>query len=77
MSEEVTVYTTEDCSFCDRLLLLLDKFGVEYEEIDATGADLEFTRMPQIVFPDGSILTGFNPGKVRKKIIESRQVGLS
>ena len=73
MTKKVTVYTAEGCGPCKLLLQQLDKLGVEYEAVDVTDADLEFTRMPQMVFPDDSILTGFNSRKVRKKV---RELGL-
>ncbi len=67
MAKDVTVYTTDPCSFCTRVKQLLDARGVEYTEInmarDAAGrAELvERTGMmsfPQVVIRD-EVLGGF------------------
>jgi glutaredoxin 3 len=64
---QITVYTTEPCSFCARVKQLLAQRGVEYEEInlskDPTGrAELvERTGMlsfPQVVIGD-EVIGGF------------------
>ncbi len=34
---DVQVYTTDYCPYCDRAKALLQKRGIEYEEIDVTG----------------------------------------
>ena len=64
---EVTVYSTDPCSFCDRAKDLLTKRGVAFEEInlakdpEGRAALLERTGMlsfPQIVIGD-EVLGGF------------------
>jgi len=64
---EITVYTTEPCSFCVRVKQLLDARGLEYSEVnlskDAAGraALAERTGMlsfPQVVIGD-EVVGGF------------------
>jgi glutaredoxin 3 len=66
-AKNVTVYTTEPCSFCSRVKQLLDARGVAYTEInlarDAAGRQelVERTGMmsfPQVVI-DGEVIGGF------------------
>lgn len=63
----VTVYTTEMCPFCRSAKALLDKRGVEYDEVnlardpDGRNKLIEITGMvtfPQIVI-DGTSIGGF------------------
>ena len=39
MAPVVQVYTTDYCPYCDRAKALLQKRGIEYEEIDVSGDD--------------------------------------
>jgi len=62
---DVTVYTTEPCSFCSRVKQLLDARGVEYTEInlarDAAGRQELVQRTGMMSFPQviiGSELVG-------------------
>jgi glutaredoxin 3 len=66
-AKNVTVYTTDPCSFCSRVKQLLDARGVEYTEInmarDAAGRHelVQKTGMmsfPQVVI-DGELIGGF------------------
>lgn len=62
---EVTVYTTERCSFCTRVKMLLSSQGVEFREENLAGRPDEVVALaertgmmtlPQVVV--GSILVG-------------------
>jgi glutaredoxin 3 len=63
----ITVYTTDPCSFCSRAKALLDQRGLTYEEVnlakDPSGRAqlVELTGMmsfPQVVI-DGEVIGGF------------------
>ncbi len=64
---DVTVYTTEPCSFCSRVKQLLDARGVEYTEInlarDAAGRQELVERTGMMSFPQviigGELVGGF------------------
>jgi glutaredoxin 3 len=64
---QVTVYTTDPCSFCARVKGLLKTRGVEFEEInlakDPTGRMELVGRTGMMSFPqvvvDGALLGGF------------------
>jgi len=64
---EITVFTTEPCSFCTRVKALLQARGVEYREInlskDPEGRAELARRTGMLSFPqvlvDGSLLGGF------------------
>jgi glutaredoxin 3 len=63
----ITVYSTEPCSFCVRAKALLDRRGVPYEEInlakDPSGRAELVERTGMISFPqiviEGEVLGGF------------------
>lgn len=72
---EVIVYTKPRCTQCDRTKALLNKFGVEYEEVDVTTSqialarikdDWGFTQAPVIEVQDFDVWSGFNPDKIRE-----------
>ena len=64
---DVTVYTTDPCSFCTRVKQLLDARKVEYTEInlsrDAAGRTQLVERTGMMSFPqvlvDGELIGGF------------------
>jgi glutaredoxin 3 len=65
---DVTVYTTEPCSFCARVKGLLKSRGVEYAEVNLSkdpDGRVELARrtgmmtFPQVIV-DGRLLGGFN-----------------
>jgi glutaredoxin 3 len=67
MAKDVTVYTTDPCSFCTRVKQLLDARGVEYTEInmarDAAGraelvAKTGMMSFPQVLIGD-ELIGGF------------------
>jgi len=65
---DVTVYTTEPCSFCARVKGLLKSRGVEFDEVnlskDPAGRVELAQRTGMMTFPqvivDGQLLGGFN-----------------
>jgi glutaredoxin 3 len=66
-AKNVTVYTTDPCSFCSRVKQLLDARGVEYTEInmarDAAGRQELVQKTGMMSFPqviiDGELVGGF------------------
>jgi glutaredoxin 3 len=63
----ITIYTTDPCSFCTRAKALLERRGLEYEEVDLAkdpegrGRLVELTGMmsfPQVVV-GGEVVGGF------------------
>ncbi len=42
---DVVVYTTDRCSFCVRVKMLLDLRGIEYEEINLAGNPAGFVEL--------------------------------
>jgi glutaredoxin 3 len=65
---EVIVYTTEPCSYCSRVKMLLSKRGIAYKEInlarDADGRSALAERTGMLSFPqvvvDGELIGGFD-----------------
>jgi glutaredoxin 3 len=65
----VVLYTTERCSFCDRVKVLLDRKGVSYDEVELPREDMESRRqlvrltgrytLPQLTV-DGQPLGGWD-----------------
>jgi len=51
-----TVYTREDCPWCSRAKLLLDKMGANYEEVSQKHPD--WPTYPAIV-AEGNLIGGF------------------
>ena len=76
--EQMTIYSTEWCGYCHRLMKQLDREGVPYPAVDIeqdpASADL-VTRVnggnqtvPTVVFPDGSALTNPSLAQVKSKL---------
>jgi mycoredoxin len=65
--EQLTIYSTQWCGYCHRLMKQLDREGVGYAvvdiEHDPAAADYVMSvnggnqTVPTVVFPDGSALT--------------------
>ena len=81
-AKNVTVYTTDPCSFCSRVKQLLDARGVEYTEInmarDAAGRQelVQRTGMmsfPQVVIGD-QLIGGFQETLKADQTGELRQL---
>jgi len=65
---KVTVHTTEDCDACDKALDLITSYEVEVVIVDVTDHKTEFGLLPQISFPDGETLFGFQVRRLKKKL---------
>ena len=67
MPEQLTIYSTQWCGYCHRLMKQLDREGVGYAvvdiEQDPSAADYVMSvnggnqTVPTVVFPDGSAMT--------------------
>lgn len=78
MSAPLTVYSTEWCGYCHRLVRQLDREGVQYEyvdiEQDPDAAALVMSvnggnqTVPTVVFPDGTALTNPSVAQVLAKL---------
>ena len=62
----IKVYTTPTCIYCHALMDWLDDFGVEYEEIDATGMD-GISAVPVTEIGDKKIV-GFDRPAIKKAL---------
>lgn len=78
MSDDVTLYSTVWCGFCQRLKAQLDRDGIEYTEIDierspeaariveqANGGN---RTVPTLVYSDGSTQTNPSAAEVKEKL---------
>jgi mycoredoxin len=65
--DQLTIYSTQWCGYCHRLMKQLDREGVRYDvvdiEYDPAAADYVMSvnggnqTVPTVVFPDGSAMT--------------------
>ena len=78
MPPELTVYSTQWCGYCHRLMRQLDREQVGYRvvdiELDSAGADFVMgvnggtQTVPTVVFPDGTALTNPNLAQVKERL---------
>ena len=78
MAEQMTIYSTTWCGYCQRLMTQLDRDGVPYltVDIEQDPAAAEFVRsindgnqtVPTVVFPDGSALTNPSVAQVKQRL---------
>jgi mycoredoxin len=78
MASELTVYSTQWCGYCHRLMRQLDREEVHYVvvdiEQDPTAADFVMgvnggnQTVPTVVFPDGSALTNPSLAQVKERL---------
>ena len=47
MTQEIRIYSTSYCPYCDRAKELLGRKGIEYQEIDLTSSPDEFTKLKE------------------------------
>ena len=74
----LTIYSTQWCGYCHRLMKQLDREGVDYEvvdiEQDAKAADYVMSvnggnqTVPTVVFGDGSALTNPSVAQVKQRL---------
>ena len=75
---EITVYTTSWCPFCHRLLMDLDRAGIDFEDIDieetpeaatiVEGFNRGNRTVPTVVFADGTGMTNPDLSLVLQKL---------
>ncbi|HWH29383.1 MAG TPA: mycoredoxin [Mycobacteriales bacterium] len=78
MPAELTVYSTQWCGYCHRLMRQLDRESVGYTvvdiEHDAGAAEFVMSvnggnqTVPTVVFPDGTALTNPSLAQVRERL---------
>ena len=74
----MTIYSTEWCGYCHRLMAQLDRAGVSYAEVDIehdpTAAELVMQvnggnrTVPTVLFQDGTAMTNPSLKQVLEKI---------
>ena len=62
----IKVYTTPTCIYCHALMDWLDDLGVEYEEIDATGA--EGISAEPVTEINGERIVGFDRPAIKRAL---------
>lgn len=78
MADLMTIYSTEWCGYCHRLMKQLDREGLAYDTVDIeqdpAAADYVMSvnggsqTVPTVVFPDGSALTNPSLSQVKDKL---------
>jgi mycoredoxin len=78
MPAPLTIYSTQWCGYCHRLMKQLDREDVAYEvvdiEHDPVGAEFVMDvnggnqTVPTVVFPDGSALTNPSLAQVKERL---------
>jgi len=76
--EQLTIYSTQWCGYCHRLMKQLDREDVQYAVIDIEHdpAAAEFVMgvnggnqtVPTVVFPDGSAMTNPSLAQVKERL---------
>jgi mycoredoxin len=76
--DQLTIYSTQWCGYCHRLMKQLDREGVGYDVVDIehepTAADYVMSvnggaqTVPTVVFPDGSALTNPSLSEVKERL---------
>jgi len=78
MPSDLTIYSTQWCGYCHRLMKQLDREGVPYAvvdiEHDATAADYVMSvnggnqTVPTVVFRDGTAMTNPSLAQVKSQL---------
>ena len=78
MPDQITIYSTEWCGYCHRLMRQLDREGVAYEVVDIEqvpdAADYVMSvnggnqTVPTVVFPDGHAMTNPSLAQVKDRL---------
>ena len=78
MPDDLTIYSTQWCGYCHRLMKQLDREGVPYAvvdiEHDATAADYVMNvnggnqTVPTVVFRDGTAMTNPSLAQVKSQL---------
>jgi mycoredoxin len=77
-AQELTIYSTQWCGYCHRLMKQLDREGIGYDvvdiEHDPAAADYVMSvnggnqTVPTVVFPDGHALTNPSLADVKARV---------
>jgi mycoredoxin len=80
--EQLTIYSTQWCGYCHRLMRQLDREGVAYDVVDIEQQPeaAEFVMsvnggnqtVPTVVFPDGTALTNPSLGDVKGRLADEK-----
>ena len=78
MSDQLTIYSTQWCGYCHRLMSQLDREGIAYDvvniEQDETSAEFVMSvnggnrTVPTVLFPDGTALTNPSVAQVKQRL---------
>ena len=78
MPDQLTIYSTQWCGYCHRLMKQLDREGVGYDVVDIehepSAADYVMSinggnqTVPTVVFPDGTALTNPSLSQVKERL---------
>ena len=78
MADSLTIYSTQWCGYCHRLMKQLDREGVGYDvvdiERDPAAADYVMSvnggnqTVPTVVFPDGTAMTNPSLREVTQRL---------
>jgi mycoredoxin len=78
MSDQLTIYSTQWCGYCHRLMKQLDREGVAYVTVDIENDPVaaDFVKsvnggnqtVPTVVFTDGSALTNPSLAQVKERL---------
>lgn len=82
MPEQLTIYSTQWCGYCHRLMRQLDREGVGYDVVDIEQQPeaAEFVMsvnggnqtVPTVLFPDGTALTNPSLAEVKGRLAGER-----
>lgn len=82
MPDQLTIYSTQWCGYCHRLMRQLDREGVGYAVVDIEQQPdaAEFVMsvnggnqtVPTVVFPDGTALTNPSLAEVKGRLEEEK-----
>jgi len=80
--EQLTIYSTQWCGYCHRLMRQLDREGVAYDVVDIEerpdAADFVMSvnggnqTVPTVVFPDGTALTNPSLAEVKGRLADEK-----
>ena len=78
MPDQLTIYSTQWCGYCHRLMKQLDREGVGYAVVDiedepeaaayVMSVNGGNQTVPTVVFPDGTALTNPSLGQVKERL---------
>ena len=79
MPDQLTIYSTQWCGYCHRLMKQLDREGVGYDVVDIENDEAATSyvmsvnggnqTVPTVVFPDGTALTNPSLAQVKERLV--------